>query len=343
MAGKKYSEHLYIFYGVNLPPDCRTYIMNSLKKFFHIIKKTASAFSQDNCIKLSASLSYYTIFAIGPLLVIIISLSAIFYGREAIQGELYGKISGLIGSDAAIQVQDIIKKSQHANKGIIATVIGTVILVIGATGIFTEIQDSINYIWSLRAKPKRGIIKYLINRLLSFFLIVSLGFLLLASLVINALMDLLSDRLTTLFAHSVVYIFYVVNYLIIFLIISVLFAIIFKVLPDGKIKWRDAFTGAGFTAILFIIGKAAIGYYLGKSSLGATYGTAASVIVILAWVYYTSIILYFGAEFTKVYALEYGGGIVPDKTAVFIIKREAKEIETMPPSLAGKNNDTAIT
>lgn len=316
--------------------------MKSLKKFFHIIKATASAFSQDNCVKLSASLSYYTIFAIGPLLVIIISLSAIFYGKEAVQGSLYGQIRGLIGSEAALQVQDIIKKSQHANKSFIGTVIGSVILVIGATGIFTEIQDSINYIWSLKAKPKRGIIKYLINRLLSFSLIVSLGFLLLVSLIINALMDILSDRLTLYFPHTTVYIFYVLNLIVIFVIISVLFAIIFKVLPDGKIKWKDAFIGAAFTAILFIIGKTAIGFYLGRSSLGATYGTAASVIIILTWVYYTAIILYFGAEFTKVYALEYGGGIVPDQTAVFIIKREAKEIETMPLNLAGRNNDAAI-
>lgn len=317
--------------------------MKFLKKFFRVLKGTASAFSQDNCMKLGASLSYYTIFSIGPLLVIIISLSAVFYGRDAVQGKLYGQISHLIGSDAAIQIQDIIKKSQHGNKGVIGTIIGTVILVVGATGIFTEIQDSINYIWSLRAKPKRGIVKFLINRLLSFSLIVSLGFLLLVSLVVSALLDVLSDRLTLYFPHTTLYIFYVLNVIIILTIIAVLFAIIFKVLPDGKIKWKDALVGASFTAVLFIIGKAAIGFYLGKSNLGATYGTAAAVIIILTWVYYSSVILYFGAEFTKVYALEYGGGIVPNETAVFIIKREAKEIESIPTALAGKNNDAATT
>lgn len=316
-------------------------MMKGVKKYFHVLKEAASGFSQDNCTKLSASLSYYTIFAIGPLLVIIISLSAIFYGRDAVQGKLYGQIKDLIGSDAALQVQDIIKNSQHSNKGFIGTIIGTVILVIGATGIFTEIQDSINFIWSLRAKPKRGIVKYLVNRLLSFSLIVSLGFLLIVSLVVSALLDILSDRLTHLLPHTTVYIFYIVNLAIIFVIISLLFAIIFKVLPDGKIKWKDAFVGASFTSVLFIIGKAAISFYLGRTNLGATYGTAASVIIILTWVYYTSIILYFGAEFTKSYALEYGGGIVPDETAVFIIKREAKEIETTPVELAGKNSEVA--
>jgi membrane protein len=184
-------------------------------------------------------------------------------------------------------------------------------------------------------------VKYFINRLLSFSLIVSLGFLLLVSLVVSALLDLLSDRLTNYFPHTTVYIFHVVNIVIIFVIISLLFAIIFKVLPDGKIKWKDAFIGASFTSILFIIGKAAIGFYLGRANLGATYGTAASVIIILTWVYYTSLILYFGAEFTKSYALEYGGGIIPDDTAVFIIKREAKGIETIPAALAGKNNEAA--
>lgn len=317
--------------------------MKGIKKYFQVLKGAAHGFSQDNCAKLSAALSYYTIFAIGPLLIIIISLSAIFYGRDAVQGKIYHQINGLIGSDAALQVQEIIKNSQHSNKGIIGTIIGTIVLVIGATGIFTEIQDSINFIWSLRAKPKRGIVKYFINRLLSFSLIVSLGFLLIVSLVISALLDLLSDRLTHFFPHSTVYLFYGLNLLIIFIIISLLFAIIFKVLPDGKIKWKDTFIGASFTSVLFIIGKAAIGFYLGRSNLGATYGTAASVIIILTWVYYTSLILYFGAEFTKCYALEYGGGIIPDETAVFIIKREAKEIETTPAALAGKHNEAVKT
>ncbi len=313
--------------------------MKGLKKFFHVLKNTAAAFSEDNCVKLSASLSYYTIFSIGPLLVIIISLSSLFLGRDAVQGKLYGQIKGLIGSDAAVQIQDIISKTHHTDQGVVGTVIGVVILVIGATGIFTEIQDSINYIWSLRSKPKRGIVKYLINRAISFSLIVGVGFLLLVSLIANALMDLLSDQLTRFLPETTVYLFYILNLVVIFAIITVLFAIIFKVLPDGKIKLKNSLAGASFTAILFIVGKAAIGFYLGNSKLGATYGTAASVIIILTWVYYTSIILYFGAEFTKVYALEFGSGIVPNETAVFIIKREAKEIETKPTFLAGKKQE----
>jgi membrane protein len=303
--------------------------MKWVKRYLRILKGAGEAFIEDNCIKLSAALSYYTIFAIGPLLVIVISLLGLFFGQDAVRGRLFGQIQGLVGTDAAKQIQDIIQNIQQTESGTIGTIIGTVILIIGATGIFTEIQDSINFIWSLRAKPKRGLIKLLVNRLLSFSLIISLGFLLLVSLVVSTLMDLLSDRLTRIFPEPTVYIFYVLNHLMVFIIISVLFAIIFKVLPDGKIKWKDALVGASFTAVLFLIGKAAIGFYIGNSTLGVTYGAAASIIIILSWVYYTSIILYFGAEFTKIFALEYGGGIVPDNTAVFIIKQEAKEIDPL--------------
>ncbi len=313
--------------------------MKVIKKYWKVIKGAGIAFSNDNCIKLSAALSYYTVFSISPLLIIVISLSSIFFGREAIQGKIFFQLHKLLGDTAAEQIQEIIKASTLGGKGVVGTIVGVAILIIGATGIFTEIQDSINFIWSLKAKPKRGILKYLTNRALSFSLIVSLGFLLMVSLVLSALLDILSDRLTVYFPHTTVYIFYAINWAIIFMIIALLFAIIFKVLPDGKIKWRDAITGAAFTSILFILGKGAISYYLGRSNLGATYGAAASVIIILTWVYYTSIILYFGAEFTKVYALNYGGGITPDETAVFIIKREAKEIETQPESLAGKHHE----
>lgn len=300
--------------------------MKFIKKYFSVLKGAASAFSDDNAMKLSAALSYYTIFSIGPLLFIVMYVTGQVYGQEAVQGKLYGQIRGLLGSEAALQVQTIIQNIQQNQTGTLGAIIGVVVLIIGATGIFTEIQDSINYIWSVKAKPKRGIIKLLRNRLLSFSLIISLGFLFLVSLLLNALMDLLNDRLTRLFPDTTVYIFYILNYVIVIAVITLLFSVIFRILPDGKIRWKDSFIGAFFTAILFSIGKWGIGLYLGNSSLGATYGAAASVVIILTWVYYTSIILYFGAEFTKVYALEYGGGIIPNQTAVFIVKQESKEI-----------------
>ena len=304
--------------------------MKFIKRYFKVIKDAGGAFIEDNCMKLAAAISYYTIFAIGPLLLIVISLAGLFYGEEAVQGKIYDQLRGLLGSDAALQIEQIIQNVQSTDNSLMGTIIGGIVLFIGATGVFTEIQDSINYIWSLRAKPKRGLIKLLINRLLSFSLIVSMGFLLLVSLVVSALMDMLNERLVRLFPDTTVVLLYILNLILIFIVISFLFAIIFKVLPDGKIKWKDALIGASFTAILFLIGKAGIGFYLGNSELGVTYGAAASVVILLSWVYYTSIILYYGAEFTKIYALEYGGGIVPNNTAVFIIKREAKEINLHP-------------
>jgi membrane protein len=225
-----------------------------------------------------------------------------------------------------LQIQDIIQNIEQSQLGPRGAIVGIIILIVGATGVFTEIQDSINYVWSIRAKPKKSWLKFLINRLISFSLIVSFGFILMVSLGVHALTDLLFEKLTRFFSDATVYIFMVVNYVILFLIITLLFAIIFKVLPDAKVRWKDAAVGASFTAVLFLLGKFLIGFYLGTSNIGVTFGAAASLVIILLWVYYTSIILYFGAEFTKIYTLNFGGGIKPDDTAVFIIKQEVKEI-----------------
>jgi membrane protein len=300
--------------------------MKRVRRVFTLLKNTTIAFLDDNAFKLSASLSYYTIFALGPLLIIVISLSAIVYGRDVVEGRLYEQLSDLIGGDAALQIQNILSNAQHTHATTLGAVIGFVILFIGATGVFTEIQGSINFIWSVRAKPKKSWLRYLLNRLLSFSLVVGLGFVLLVSLIINALLNLLSETLTKKFPHFPVGLFNLTNSLIILTVITCLFAVIYKVLPDAIISWKDAWIGSIFTAMLFLLGKFLIGYYLGKSNLGVTYGAAASVVILLAWVYYSSVILYFGAEFTKIYALHSGEGIKPKQTAVFIIKRETKEI-----------------
>jgi membrane protein len=294
--------------------------------FWRVLKRAIQEFFSDSGIKLSASLSYYTIFSIGPLLIIIISLAGIFFGKEAVQGKIYYQIDGLVGSSAALQIQDIIQNIEKSQLSTSGAIVGFIILIIGATGVFTEIQDSINYIWSVKAKPKRGLVHLFMNRVISFSLIVGLGFVLLVSLIINALVDLLQENLKSFFDQASIYIYQVLNYVILYIIITSLFAVIFKVLPDAKIHWRDAFIGAAFTSFLFLIGKFLIGFYLRYSNVGVTFGAAASIIILLLWVYYTSIILYFGAEFTKVYTLDYGGGIKPDKAAVFIIKRESQEL-----------------
>lgn len=299
-------------------------LKNFFTQFWNTFKKSISDFIDDNAIKLSASLSYYTIFSLPPVLIIIIALCGTFFGREAVQGTIYGQISGLVGTNAALQIQDMIRNVELSKDTTLATTLSIITLIIGATGVFAEIQDSINYIWSIKAKPKRGWVKMLVNRLLSFSMIISVGFLLLVSLIVNTVLDVFSNRLQNYFPEITVSLFYVLNLAIVFIVISILFAIIFKVLPDGKVQWRDAFKGASFTAILFMLGKFGIGAYLGSSNIGSTYGAAGSIVLILLWVYYSSIILFFGAEFTKVYANMYGSKIVPSSYAV---KVEKKEIE----------------
>ena len=301
--------------------------MSFVKSYFKLLKEAFSEFSADNVVKLSASLAYYTVFAIGPLLLVIISLTGLFFEKEAVTGELYNQISNLVGKDGTEQVFTIIRNMQEQQTAARYSIIGSVILIFGATGVFADIQDSINYIWSVRAKPKKGWLKFITNRLLSFSLIIGIGFLMIVTLFVNTLTDLFTDRLQRLFNSELVILFQIINLGILFMVVSFLFAVIYKVLPDARIRWHDAFVGARFTGFLFLIGKFLIGYYLGTSSIGSTYGAAASIIIVLSWVYYTAIILYFGAEFTKVYALNKGGGIEPYSNAVFIIKREAKELD----------------
>ncbi len=301
-------------------------MMKRLSTLWRILKRSGQAFNEDDGMKLSASLSYYTIFAIAPFLVIVIAIAGSVFGQEAVQGKVYYQIMNLVGKDAAAQVQSIILNVQLKDQGFWGTVIGSIILMIAATGVFTEIQSSINYIWSIKAKPKKGFLKFVINRLISFSLVLSIGFILLVSLLLNSLMDLLYARLEQVFDTTSLKLLYTLNVAFIFAIITTLFTIMFKILPDAKINWRDSMAGAAFTAVLFIIGKFLIGFYIGNSKLGSTYGTAASIIVILLWVYYTSIILYFGAEFTKIHSRELGRGIVPDEQAVYIIKTESREI-----------------
>ncbi|MBK0368885.1 YihY/virulence factor BrkB family protein [Flavobacterium sp. SE-1-e] len=295
-------------------------------KTFELFKEATLAFLDDNAIKLSAALSYYTVFALPPLLIIIITICGFFFGQEAVTGELYGQINGLVGDDAAKQIQDAIKNVALADSNVFVSVFGVVMLIIGASGVFAEIQSSINFIWGISAKPNKGLKKFIQNRLMSFSMIASVGFLMLVSLFVNTILDLISVRMKVYFPESSYYFFYIINIMFVLASITFLFTIIFRTLPDGIIRLKDALIGAVFTAVLFILGKFAIGYYLGNSTVASVYGAAGSVVIILVWVYYSAIILYFGAEFTKVYANKYGGDIIPNKYSVEI-KKEIIEVE----------------
>jgi membrane protein len=289
-----------------------------LANIWPILKGSFNDFIDNKALRMSAALAYYTVFAIAPMLIVIISLCDIFYGREAIEGSIYQHIQGFVGHDAAVQIEEIIRNATISREISWASVIGVCALIFAATGVFAEIQDSINFIWRLKAKPKKGWLKLILNRVLSFSMVISLGFILLVSLIINSVLDLLGQQLAKLFPGIAVYLAYGINLLITFITISALFAIIFKVLPDARIQWRDVVIGSFTTAILFMLGKFAIGYYLGKTHISTTYGAAGSVVIILLWVYYSANILYFGACFTHSYAKQTGRNIFPNDYAVFI-------------------------
>lgn len=288
----------------------------TLKGLSHVLKESLSKFGDDKITKLSGSLAYSTVFSMGPLIIVIISLCSIFLGKEAIEGKIYEQLKGFLGSDSAKQLQDIIKNAAISGNSKIAAIIGGITLLIGATAIFSEIQDSINGIWGIKPKPKKGWIKFLQNRFLSFSLIVGLGFLLLVSLSVNTLIDGFNAKLQVWFPDVSVVLFYIINIILTAAIITLIFAVIFKVLPDADIMWKDVTAGAFTTALLFMLGKLGISFYISKSNVGSTFGTAGSLVILLVWVYYSSIILYFGAEFTKAWSVNYGLPIKPNHYAV---------------------------
>jgi membrane protein len=292
------------------------------KHLWDIISTTLINFTNDNGLKFSASLAYYTIFSIAPLLILIISLAGIFFGDAAATNRLYPQIAHYVGNAAALQIQDILKNLQLSGKSGIAAVIGVVTLFLGASGIFLEIQDSLNRIWNVKAKPKSSWIKFIQNRLLSFLLIIVLGVLLLISLVINIVLTALGQWIER-FMHAVTSLLIKgINLGITFIIISFLFGIIFKYLPDVKIKWKDVRSGAFFTAVLFMLGQYGINLYLQYTAKSSVYGAAGSILIILVWIYYTSAILYIGAEYTQVYAEAIGSKIEPADYAVLVKQTE---------------------
>lgn len=332
--------------------------MTIFKKAKHFVKATVhlfiaagKGFMEDRVMKLSAALAYYTIFSLTPLIIIVLSAASLFLGNPDPgslelnpREELFSEIRDLVGPDAAAQLQTFVNNANTTGKSTIGLIIGIVTLVIGATAIFIEIQDSINLIWKVKAVPKKGWKKLITNRLLSFSLIVSLGFLLLVSLVINSVVVAIGDKLGYFISSSKIseyvplatdtttLLINILNNAITLAAVTAVFTIIFKVLPDVTLKWKPAIVGALFTALLFSLGKYLIGIYIEKGNPGSAFGAASSLIVILLWVYYTAIILYFGAEFTQAYAERYAKGIMPSKYAVHtkIVVIE-KKVDVLPP------------
>ena len=280
-----------------------------LKNIWKFIVQVFEKFIDDKAPKLGAALSFYTLFSLAPLLIIVIAIAGFVFGEDAARGELFYQIEGLVGSDGAQVIQTALKNSNQIESGVIAIIISLITLIISSTAVFVELQDSLNIIWKVKPKPGRNIFKGLIQeRVQSFALIMTTGFLLLVSLVISAFLSGLSNFINERFLAIPPYILNAANIVISLGIIFLLFTMIFKILPDVNIKWKDVWVGGLTTAILFVAGKYLIGLYLGNSSLSSIYGAAGSLVVLLLWTYYSAQILFLGAEFTYVYATRFGSG-----------------------------------
>ncbi|WP_333862922.1 YihY/virulence factor BrkB family protein [Sphingobacterium sp.] len=313
--------------------DIRTKSRNKLKTYWRILKSTFSGFLNEDSMKYSASLSYYTVFSIGPILVLMIALAGIFYGEDAIEGKVFMELRGFVGNSAAKQIQEVIQNLQLSGKSNLALLISGITLILGATTVFGDIQNSINKIWHVRAKPKKGWLKLIQDRLLSSSLVIGLGFLLVVTLIVNGVILAATDQLQRYFPDMTVMLMNGINFTLSFGIIFLLFSVIFKVLPDVNIHWRTVRAGALFTSILFVLGRYLIGVYLEHSATQDTYGAAGSFVLILLWVYYTAAILYFGAIYTREYATVMGIPIEPSQYAVHVETQEIeRNVTEIPPA-----------
>lgn len=291
----------------------------------NIIKKTALAWNAADPFKEAAVISYYAIFSIPALLVIIIAAAGMVFGREAVSGHISAQISLAMGAETAKQLEEIVAKASETKASVIASIIGVVTLIVGATGVFAQLQKSLNLIWEVESKPKKAWLKSLRDRLFSFGLILSIGFLLLVSLLISAGLSAFSEWIKVYLPDFMMFVFRASSFIVSFAVITVLFTLMFKILPDVKIRWKNVWIGAMITTLLFIAGKFALGLYFGKADPGSTYGAAGSIILIMLWVNYSSMIVFFGAEYTKQLSLAKGEKIVPKRDAVVLTVNGEKE------------------
>lgn len=305
--------------------------MKNKESFFlglwQITKKTATAWMKSDPFGQSALVAYYAIFSIPALLVIVISLAGLVFGKEAVQGEISEQISSALGHETAKQIEEIIAKSSEHKTSVIASIIGIVTLIIGSIGVFSQLQISLNLIWGVKITTKKKWLKKIKDKVLSFGMVLSIGFLLLVSLLVTAALTAFGGWLKATMPDFTVYIFKLLDFFFSFGVISVLFAMMYKILPDVKIQWKDVLIGAITTSLLFIVGKFALGIYFAKADPGSVYGAAGSIILIMLWVSYSCMIFFFGAEFTKQFATFHGRKLEPSKDAVLIEDTEKEKKE----------------
>ncbi len=300
-----------------------------MSKFIDLVKKTFKEWSEDKASRLAAALAYYTVFSIPPLLVVAIGIAALFTDRALIESQLVGQAGSLMGTQGSEAIETILDSAESPGRGeLIPTIIGIVLLVFGASGVFTQLQDAMNTIWNVEADPDRTIWTAIKDRFLSFTMVLAIGFILLVSLMLSTLVTTFGDYVGQLVSDSDVLLI-ILNFIFSLILITALFAVMFKTIPDVDIAWRDVAIGALLTAVLFKIGEYALGVYFDRSDPTSAFGAAGSVILLLLWVYYSVQILFLGAEFTQVYATEYGSGIRLVKGAI-ILTEEAKAKQGMP-------------
>jgi membrane protein len=286
-----------------------------IKQLVEIVKDTGKDWSADNATRLAASLAYYTVLSIAPMLVLAVSVAGLVYGEDAARGQIAEQISGVVGAQAGEAIQTVLSHARAPEEGILSSLVGIVVLLFGASGVFGELQASLNEIWKVAPKPGRGFWGVVQQRFFSFAMVLGVAFLLLVSLLLSALIAGLGGAFSrALPGGSLVW--EVFNFLFSLGVITGLFALIFKVLPDAEVGWRDVWMGALVTALLFTVGKFGLGMYLGRASVASPYGAAGSFIVFVIWVYYAAQILFMGAEFTQVFARHRGHRIGPSTHAV---------------------------
>jgi membrane protein len=285
------------------------------KNLWRLLRQTFADWSEDKAPELGAALAFYTALSIAPLLVILLGVAAFFLGDDAATGQLMSEMASMVGEEGAGAIDDMIKSANKPTEGAIATTLSVITLLFGASGVFGQLQSSMNTIWEVQPKPGRGLWGFIRDRFLSITMVLGLAFLLLVSMIISAGLAAMGQVFHEL-PESLRWLAQGFHLSVSIIVLTLLFAMMFKYLPDVKIGWRDVILGAFMTAVLFTIGKFAIGMYLGHSSMASSYGVAGSFVVLLVWVYYSAQILFFGAEFTQVYANKFGSRIVPSENAV---------------------------
>lgn len=276
-----------------------------------LLVAAAREVADDNVPRLAAALSYYTIFALAPLLVIAVSIAGFAFGDEAAQGQLYGNLEGLVGEESALALQEMVEAAYEPRAGALATGLGIAALLFGAAGVFGQLKSAMNTVWEIEERKGKGLWRFVRKRFLSFTMVLGVGFLLLVSLAVSTALAAFGNLLAGALPGGEAF-WMVANFVVAFAVVTLLFALLFRFLPDADVAWKDVWVGAAITAVLFTIGKTLIGLYLGRGTIGSAFGSAGAVVVVLVWVYYSAIILFAGAELTQVYANRYGSMVKPD-------------------------------